>query len=156
MDKEGDTGSTYGTISDSTMDFSTTTVSLVATGTSAISSGSTLTLTGTTGISMGGSRVYNFETDAPAGSDTPTVNKMTGKITSATANLAADTALDITVTNSRVSAASLVFVTMADGCTTVQFQYVTVSAGSFAASFKNTDASTACSAAFKFYFMVIN
>jgi hypothetical protein len=149
---------TFGTISDSTVDFSTTTVSLVATGTAALSSGTTLTLTGTTGISMGASRVYNFETDmAVAASDTPTSNKMTGMITTATTNLAASTELAITVTNSRVTTSSLIFVTPeASGCADVVFMRASAGSGSFTATFKNSHATTACTTAFKFFYMVIN
>jgi hypothetical protein len=149
-------GGVIGTINDQTVDFASNVVSLVATAAATLSSGSTLTLTGTTGISMGASRVYNFETENPAASDTPTVNKMTGKVTSTTANVAAATTHDITVTNSRVSATSLVFITPAGGCATVEFSYVTVTNGQFVVTSKNVDATNACTAAYSFFFMVIN
>jgi len=106
---------------------------------------------------MGASYVYNFETGTgTASGDAITLNKMSGKVTSSTNDLAYATTLDITVTNSRVSATSNVFITLGAGCGTVVVNKVVPGSGSFVLTVKNDSTDTACSSAISFYYLVVN
>jgi hypothetical protein len=149
---------TYGTISAATFDFTATgSVSIVSSGTAALS-GTVVTLTGSTGISMGASHVYNFESGTGTFDD-GTLNKMSGVVTTSTNNLAAGSEVAVTVTNSRVSTTSQVYVTLASDCgagTLLSLGVSAVNNGSFTAKFKNIDTVTDCSQAFKYSFLVIN
>jgi len=162
-------GTVIGTVSPTSVSFSSVTViSLEATSTVLVKANTVLTLMGTSGVTFGSSYVYGFEygthtcTTTGAGTigavDYATLNSMTGTVTSVTSSLAAQAYVSVEVTNARVSSdgKSLVFVSMAGGCSTVQFRYVTVSSGKFTAYFQNSSAATACTAAFAFNYIIIN
>lgn len=92
------------------------------------------------------------------GSDTPTINASSGTIitaVTATAGLAVKT---VTLTNSKITAASKVFVSIGDyGGTGVPILHqVTPAAGSVVIKIYNAHASVALSAAFDIDFLVIN
>lgn len=97
-------------------------------------------------------------TGSQTGSDTPTINFVSGTIitaVTATAGLAVKT---VTLTNSTITAASKVFVSIGDyGGTGIPLVYqVTPAASSVVIKIYNAHASVALSAAFDIDFLVVN
>lgn len=129
-------------------------------GTIQFSSSTTMTLSASNGISLGDSNVFGFETGSgTVGVAVPsevTLNKMAGKITSETVNLAASAKDEITLFNSRVTASSIVMVNPGGngGCRPMVYTALP-SLGSVDIRVMNM-ASTACTQAYTLNFIVIN
>lgn len=99
-----------------------------------------------------------LDSGSQTGSDTPTINFVSGTIitaVTATAGLAVKT---VTLTNSTITAASKVFVSIGDyGGTGIPLVYqVTPAAGSVVIKIYNAHATVALSAAFDIDFLVVN
>ena len=86
-----------------------------------------------------------------------TINATSGRITTDTTSLAAAAEASFTVTNSKVSATSVVVVNVASGAAATPLAFVTaVAAGSFQITISNLHASTAETGALVLNFVVIN
>jgi hypothetical protein len=83
---------------------------------------------------------------------------MTGQITSATAALAAGNSESLTLTNSRITTASIVLVSVVTGCTggITTVTGATSSAGSATIVVYNAAAATACSSTYVLGFLVLD
>jgi hypothetical protein len=155
------TSSNYGVISKSTLDFNgLTTASVSTSGTVDITSTTSITLTGGSGISMGDSYVHGFEKGTgTVGASYPTevyLNTMTGKIISEVIALGSGSTDEITLHNTRITASSIVMVTvgLSPGCQVMVYQ--TIPAANWVdISVKNVAAS-ACTGAYTLNFMVVN
>jgi hypothetical protein len=138
-------------------------VSLNATTTLGVYSGSTLTISGTSGVLFANSPLKGFEygsaTVTVAGSAmSVTVDKMTGKITSASTDLLGAGETDsITLTNSRITADSLVFVTVQEGCTGGYVIVVEAAAAAGSATLVTYNAgASACTSTYVLHYLVVN
>lgn len=92
------------------------------------------------------------------GSDTPTINTSSGTITTAVTATAALAVKTVTLTNSKITAASKVFVSIGDygGTGLPILHQVTPAAGSVVIKIYNAHSTVALSAAFDIDFLVIN
>ena len=119
-----------------------------------------MTIQGTSGIDIGDSYMYGYETGtATVGTVTSgeiSINKMTGVLTSEFSNIGAGVTNSFEVVNTRVSASSIVMMTVRDngGCEPVVTK-VEPAANSFFVDVENM-AATACTSAFTLNFMVVN
>merc|ERR1719263_728563 len=128
------------TISDSTITLSSAgTVSIAAASTMSLTASTaiafSLTSGSATGIDFGGNFIngYEYGTGTVSGTSV-TINAQTGIITSATTTLAAGASETITLTNSRITAASTVLVNVQTRCSTGYVQVANTVAGTGSAS----------------------
>ena len=138
----------------------TGTFEITATSTISIDAGTTLTLDGgTNGVNFDSSYVYGFEYgSATVSSSAVTLNTMTGSITSdSSALVASGGSQTITLTNSRITTTSMVFVNMKTTCTGGYIVVLSADPGSGSATIVVYNAGqNACGDAYTLGFVVIN
>ena len=133
---------------------------MAASSTISVASGTSLTLSGTSGVTFSSSYVYGFERTTSAvtvSSSSATVNTMGGLLTSQSNNLGSGSSETIALTNSRISATSIVWVTVKTRCSSgyVTVASATASSGSAAIVVYNIG-SSACSSTYQLFFLVLN
>eukprot|EP00986_Skeletonema_menzelii_P003929 scaffold1278_cov156-Skeletonema_menzelii.AAC.1 len=131
-----------------------------STGTVQLSAASTVTISASSGISFGDGHFFGVEKGSETvGTIVPgelTIDKMSGKITSESTNLAASGTDTIVLYNSRVSISSLVMVTPSADGGCKPFVYKAVPASGYVTIGVQNMASSACTSAYTLSFLVVN
>lgn len=145
------------TISASQFTASTTTVSITATSTVSLDATTTLTLSGTSGVTFSSSYIYGFEWGSGTVSGgSVTINAMAGTITSDGSTFAAGGTDSITLTNSRITTTSLVFVHTKASCTNGYVVVIGAEPASGSAAVTVLNLGSACSDAYTLGFIIVN